>query len=41
MRTLDELDLFVKRTEEQLPKDIIQKLYQIIKKKTDLLLLVA
>jgi len=41
MRTLDELDLFVKRTEEQLPKDIIQKLYQIIKKKTDLLLFVA
>ncbi|MDZ7778160.1 MAG: hypothetical protein U5L09_22335 [Bacteroidales bacterium] len=32
MRTLDELDLFIKRTEEQLPKDLIQTLYRVIEK---------
>lgn len=31
-RTLDELDSFIKETEEELPKDIIDRLYQLIKK---------
>jgi hypothetical protein len=32
IRTLDELDSFIKQTEEELPKDLIQTLYQSIKK---------
>lgn len=32
IRTLDELDLLIEQTEEELPKDLIQTLYQLIKK---------
>lgn len=32
IRTLDELDSLITETEEELPKDLIQKLYQLIKK---------